>query len=44
MWRAGVAMYASYFVLFTKFFVDKYSRKPDARFTIRETPMRSKAD
>lgn len=40
MWWAGVLMYASYFVLFTKFFLDKYSRKPDSRFTIRQTPLK----
>lgn len=38
LWWAGIIMYLSYFALFTKFFYEKYSKKPDARFTLRQTP------
>ncbi len=38
LYWCGVAMYSAYFLLFLQFFLGKYFRKPDARFTIRQTP------
>jgi len=47
MWWAGVIMYASYFYLFTKFFLEKYGdpkRDPkNIRFTIRQTPLQGQS-
>jgi hypothetical protein len=40
LYWSGVAMYTSYFALFLHFFLQKYTNKPQARFTIRETPTR----
>jgi elongation of very long chain fatty acids protein 6 len=36
----GVAMYTSYFGLFLHFFLQKYLTKPNARFTMRDTPQK----
>lgn len=41
-WWSGVLMYLSYFALFFNFFLTKYAKKPDARFTLRETPQQKK--
>ena len=38
LYWSGVLMYASYFVLFLQFFLSKYLHKPDARFTLKQTP------